>query len=95
MTISYPASSQYPSTQTRFQPAVSRLQKDVADLGSDLASGDLKGAQKSFADLQKLLQSNGVLASSTEATTSNQPASAFSSTLQNDFQQLGQDLSTG
>lgn len=94
MTIANPTSAQYPSAQTSYQPAVSRLQRDVSNLSGDLASGDLKGAQRSFADLAKLLQSNGVVSSSS-ATPSNSPASAFSSTLQNDFQQLGQDLSNG
>ena len=70
----------------------SQIRQDVQALSTALESGDLSTAQKSFGDLQKLLQSNGAISqASTPGTAPSGPLDAIKS----DFQALGQALQSG
>ena len=78
----------------------SQIKQDVQSLSTALQSGDLATAQKSYADLQKILQSSGAIG---QATTQTQaaPAPAAGSlgapldAVRNDFQELGHALQSG
>ncbi len=72
----------------------SQIKQDVQALSTALQSGDLQTAQKSYGDLQKLLQGNGSISqasTSTATTASSEPLSAIKA----DFQKLGTDLQSG
>ena len=94
MTISSSATSS--SIQASYQGVRGQLKKDLQDVTTALQSGDLTTAQGSFADLQKLLRSSGVISTasgsnSSGLSTSSNPANPVLS----DFQTLGQDLAGG
>jgi len=99
MSISFPT-TQY-QTPVSYQPQQkgslrSQIQQDVQTLSADLKSGDLQGAQKSYADLQKILQSAGAIsAGSTSPTPAAAKLGGGLNTVLNDFQTLGQALGSG
>src|SRR5882724_11206793 len=96
--------AQYPQPQATSafssgQGARSRIRQDVQVLSTALQTGDLQSAQKSYSDLQKLLQSTGAISQAstspaTPASPARNPADALT-TIKNDFQALGQALSSG
>lgn len=69
----------------------SQIKQDVQSLSTALQSGDLQTAQKSYGDLQKLLQGNGSISQASTKTTPSGPLGAIKA----DFQQLGTDLQSG
>jgi hypothetical protein len=92
MNVSFPNTQyqvQFPSQGIR-----SQVKTDFQDLSSALQTGDLKSAQNSFADLQKLLQSSGSIGAASTAN-STQSASPATNPILSDFQALGQALSSG
>ena len=76
----------------------SQIKQDVQQLSTALQSGDLATAQKSYGDLQKLLESNGSISraqtSQTPSATSSVPSGPLDA-IKNDFQALGQALQSG
>ena len=81
----------------------SQIKQDVQSLSTALQSGDLASAQKSYGDLQKLLQGNGSIGQAATGTT---PPAAVSTSagpllsspldaVRSDFQALGQALQSG
>jgi len=69
---------------------------DFHALGLALQNGDLAGAQSAFADLAKLLQSNGQSTSATASGTgSSTPVPGTGSPLQADFEALSKALQAG
>lgn len=91
------------STTTSVHPTRgirAQIKQDVQQLSTALQAGDLATAQKSYGDLQKLLQGNGSISKASTATV---PASSTTSsvpsgpldTVRNDFQSLGKDLQSG
>jgi hypothetical protein len=77
--------------QTDSQSSVSQLRQTFKQLASSLQSGDLSGAQKAFASLETLLQSN----QSASQGSTGQSASTQKSPVQSDLAALGQALSSG
>jgi len=78
-------------TQTDGRSLMHQWMQDFKQLASALQSGDLTGAQKAYAALQQLQQSNQPGGQSSNG----QPASSSNNPLQNDFAALGQALSSG
>ena len=93
MSISFPT-NQAQVQQSSNQGIRSQVRKDVEDLSTALQSGDLKTAQGSFADLQKLLQSSGAIGAAS-ASASGSPLASSANPILSDFQTLGQDLTSG
>jgi hypothetical protein len=77
-------------SQTSSQSSTNQVQQSFKQLANSLQSGDLAGAQKAFATLQTLLQTQAASQSSSAP-----PASTQNSPVQNDFAALGQALSSG
>jgi len=78
-------------TQTDWRSLVNQFKQDFKQLASSLQSGDLTGAQKAYAALQQLLQSNQSGGQSSNA----QQASSTNNPIQNDFAALGSALQSG
>jgi hypothetical protein len=74
----------YESQNNQNQGKLQQFQQEFEQLGEDLQSGNLSGAQTDFATLQQMAPQG---TSSTSSTSSNP--------LQQAFQQLGQDLQSG
>ena len=77
--------------QTDWRSLVNQFKQDFKQLASSLQSGDLSGAQKAYAALQQLLQSNQSGGPSSNA----QQASSTNNPIQNDFAALGSALQSG
>ena len=98
---SYQASQQSQTIQstTPSRGIRSQIKQDVKALSTALQTGDLSGAQKSYGDLQKLLQGNGAISQGSTTTTAPQATSVVPSgplsTVRSDFQALGNDLQSG
>jgi hypothetical protein len=98
--VSYPAGLQGPGGSQSSGGIRSQIKQDVQSLASELQSGDLTGAQNSFADIQKILQSSGAISAanntaSTAAAAASTTTGTGSNPIVNDFEALGQALSSG
>ena len=82
------------STQSQTLTLAQQIQQDFKQLAGSLQSGDLAGAQKAYAALQKLLPSQSQ--NSTSSTqSSSQSSSSSTSPIVNDFNALGKALQSG
>ena len=90
-----PGEDQYVSGASQQGLSVAQqVQQDYAQLASALQSGDLSKAQSAFASLKQELQSQG--ASTTQASTqSSTNSSSGSDSIANDFNTIGEALSSG
>ena len=78
------------STQSQTLTLAQQIQQDFKQLAGSLQSGDLAGAQKAYAALQKLLPSQ-----SQNSTSSSQSSSSSTNPIVNDFNALGKALQSG
>jgi hypothetical protein len=78
------------STQSQTLTLAQQIQQDFKQLAGSLKSGDLAGAQKAYAALQKLLPSQ-----SQNSTSSTQSSSSSTNPIVNDFNALGKALQSG
>jgi DNA-binding FadR family transcriptional regulator len=86
-----PGQDQYVPGGSRPGPSLTQqVQQDYARLAGALQSGDLSGAQSAFSNLQQALQSQGAGATQTTAT-----SNSTTDPIANDFNTLGQALSSG
>lgn len=82
------------STQSQTLTLAQQIQQDFKQLAGSLQSGDLAGAQKAYAALQKLLPSQSQ--NSTSSTqSSSQSSSSSTNPIVNDFNALGKALQSG
>ena len=82
------------STQSQTLTLAQQIQQDFKQLAGSLQSGDLAGAQKAYAALQKLLPSQSK--NSTSSTqSSSQSSSSSTNPIVNDFNALGKALQSG
>jgi DNA-binding FadR family transcriptional regulator len=78
------------TTQSQTLTLAQQIQQDFKQLAGSLQSGDLAGAQKAYAALQKLLPSQ-----SQNSTSSTQSSSSSTNPIVNDFNALGKALQSG
>ena len=78
------------STQSQSLTLAQQIQQDFKQLAGSLQSGDLAGAQKAYAALQKLMPSQ-----SQNSTSSTQSSSSSTNPIVNDFNALGKALQSG
>lgn len=78
------------STQSQSLTLAKQIQQDFKQLAGSLQSGDLAGAQKAYAALQKLMPSQ-----SQNSTSSTQSSSSSTNPIVNDFNALGKALQSG
>lgn len=82
------------STQSQALTLAQQIQQDFKQLAGSLQSGDIAGAQKAYAALQKLLPSQSQNGTSS-AQSSSQPSSSSTNPIVNDFNALGKALQSG
>src|ERR1700687_3387956 len=78
------------STQSQTLTLAQQIRQDFKQLAGSLQSGDLAGAQKAYAALQKLLPSQ-----SQNSTSSTQSSSSSTNPIVSDFNALGKALQSG